>query len=154
MQETGEDQSSKKGRETSENKVEPSGGAWKKRTEGTLWRDKEATQTIGVRGTESRKEERKKCHAAFVWNPYKFAKSLFEESKSRKLNCSKEDLEKHLKETYTNAKRNEWLPRMTGLKKPSAPGVEFNMGDIRMKEVDEFVKKAWAKSAPGNDGVC
>ena len=59
-----------------------------------------------------------------------------------------------MKETYTDPKRNEKLPPMSGLKKPTAPGVQFNMDDLKMKEVDDFVKKSRAKAAPGNDGIC
>ena len=32
-----------------------------------------------------------------------------------------------MKETYTDPKRNEKLPPMSGLKKPTAPGVQFNI---------------------------
>ena len=42
---------------------------------------------------------------------------------------------------------------MEGLKRPTTPGVKFHLGDIRKKEVDEFVRTAREKSAPGGAGV-
>ena len=42
---------------------------------------------------------------------------------------------------------------MRGLKRPTAPGVSYQLGPVREKEVDEFVRKARAKSAPEGDGV-
>ncbi|KAL9964680.1 hypothetical protein ACROYT_G028355 [Oculina patagonica] len=101
----------------------------------------------------SRRKEKKKVRQQFVKNPYKFAKGLFVESKSRKLECAKEELENHLKATYSDPKREDELPRMAGLQKPTSPGVAFDMSDIKMKEVDDFVRKARAKSAPGNNGI-
>ena len=48
-----------------------------------------------------RRKERKKSRKDFINEPYKFAKKLFDEKKGGKLECSKEELEKHLKETLT-----------------------------------------------------
>ncbi|XP_012941474.1 uncharacterized protein LOC106012602 [Aplysia californica] len=42
---------------------------------------------------------------------------------------------------------------MRGLKRPAAPVVKYYLGPIREKQVNAFVKKARAKSAPGGDGV-
>ena len=100
-----------------------------------------------------RRRAQKKTLKEFTSNPYKFAKKLFDEKKGGKLECTKDDLEKHLKETYTDPKRNTKLPPIDGLKRPTAPGKSFNMNELKMKEVDSFVKKARAKAAPGNDGV-
>ena len=75
------------------------------------------------------------------------------ESKSEKLECTKEELENHLKATCSDPKREEKLPRMAGLQKTTAPGVAFDMSDIKMKEVDDFVRKARGKSDPGNDVI-
>lgn len=38
--------------------------------------------------------------------------------------------------------------------RPAEPRIPFDLGDIKKKEVDNFVKKARAKSVPGNDKVC
>ena len=100
-----------------------------------------------------RRQEKKKVRQGFIKDPYKFAKGLFSESKSGKLERTKEELENHLKETYSDQERHHRLPRMARLQKPTALGVTFDVNDIKMKEVDDFVRNAPSKSAPGNDGI-
>ena len=66
----------------------------------------------------------------------------------------KTELDDHIKETYSDATRDETLPSMEGFKRPAKSGVKFDRGDIKKKEVDEFVRTARrANSAPGGDGV-
>ena len=101
----------------------------------------------------SRRQKKKKVRQGFIKDPYKFAKGLFSESKSGKLECTKEELENHLKETYSDPEGQYRLPRMAGLQTPTTPSVAFDMSDIKAKEVDDFVRKARSKSAPGNDGI-
>ena len=105
-----------------------------------------------IRRVERRKES-KHTREHFLKNPYEFAKKLFTEARSGKLTCTKEELDSHIQETYSDPKRNEALPPMEGLKHPTRPGVKFQLDDFWEKEVDMFVKKAMAKSAPGSDGV-
>ena len=99
------------------------------------------------------KKERGKARKSFLANPYKYAKGLFAEKRSGRLQCSKEDLEKNIESTYSDHDRYSEVTAMPGLKKPSAPGIPFDMSDLRAKEVESFVKKARSKSSPGNDGV-
>ena len=101
----------------------------------------------------TRRRESRRAREQFIRDPYGTAKKLFTEARSGKLSCTKEDLDTHVRQTYSDPKRNEPLPDMRGLKHPTAPGVKFQLGPIREKEVDEFVRKARAKSAPGGDGV-
>ena len=84
---------------------------------------------------------------------YEAAKKLFTEARSGKLKCTKEELDAHVRQTYSDPKRDERLSDMRGLKRPTAPCVSYLLGSIREKEVDEFVRKASAESAPGGDGV-
>ena len=101
-----------------------------------------------------RKKEVKETRKKFLEDPYKFAKGLFTESKGGKLECPKEELEKHLAQTYNDARRDEELQQPSGgLQRPTAPGVPFDLSDMKKKEVDDFVKKARSKSSPGNDGI-
>ena len=69
------------------------------------------------------------------------------------MKCTKEELDAHVRQTYSDPKRDEPLSDMRGLKRPAVPGVSYQLGPIREKEVDEFVRKARAKRAPGGDGV-
>ncbi|XP_012938538.1 uncharacterized protein LOC106011905 [Aplysia californica] len=101
----------------------------------------------------TRRKERKREREQFLKNPYEAAKKLFTEARSGKLECTKEELDAYVKQTYSDSRREEPLPYMRGLKRPAAPVVKYYLGPIREKEVDEFVKQARAKSAPGGDGV-
>ena len=86
-------------------------------------------------------------------NPDEEVKKLFSKAKSVTLQCSKNDLDAHLRTTYSDPKRNEPLTPIDGLKYPTKPGVGFQVGNFKEKEVDDFVRKARAKSALGGDGV-
>ena len=100
-----------------------------------------------------RRRESKQTRERFLKNPVDVTKKMFTEARSGSLKCTKQELDDHLRQTYSDPKRNEPLPHMEGLKHPTEPGVAFNLGDLQEKEVDDFVKKARAKSAPGGDGV-
>ncbi|XP_012945030.1 protein PRRC2C-like [Aplysia californica] len=89
----------------------------------------------------TRRKERKREREQFLKNPYEAAKKLFTEARSGKLECTKEELDAYVKQTYSDSRREEPLPYMRGLKRPAAPVVKYYLGPIREKEVDEFVKK-------------
>ena len=73
--------------------------------------------------------------------------------KSGRLNCSKTELDDHIRKTYSDPLRDESLPPMDGLKHPSSPGIQFQLGKLKEKELHDFVRKSRAKSAPGGDEV-
>ena len=100
-----------------------------------------------------RRKESRRARKQFLKNPYEEAKKLFTQPRSGKLNCTKEELDAHVRQTYSDPKRNETLPDMRDLERPTAPGVSYQLGPVTEKEMDEFVGKARAKSAPGGDGV-
>ena len=100
-----------------------------------------------------RRKKKEQCRKTFIKGPYKFAKGLFTVCRSGKLECPKEDLEKHLRATYCDEGRNIQIPLIQGVRKPAKPGVDFDISDLKKREVDDFVKKSRAKSSPGNDGV-
>ena len=109
-----------------------------------------------VMRVERKKERRRmkqKARKEFLANPYKFAKSLFQESRSGNLECSKEELENHLRNIYSDRERESPLAEMDGIPKPTRPGVQFETGNLRFKEVEQFIRKARSKSAPGQDRV-
>lgn len=101
---------------------------------------------------QKRREKRKK-RTAFFYNPHKFVKGLFEEAKSGTLQASKEDLEAHLKTTYSDANRADLMGEISGLKRPSVPGVPFKMTKISILELREFLRKAKSAAAPGPNGI-
>ena len=69
------------------------------------------------------------------------------------LECTKEELHDHVRETYRDEKRYDPLPTMNKLIPPPVPKISFRLGALTKKEVDDRVKKARAKSGPGGDGV-
>ena len=101
----------------------------------------------------TRRREGKRVRERFIKDPYGEAKKLFTEPRSGKLNCSKEELDLHVKQTYSDPLRNQPLPELESLKRPASPNVSFNVGPIEKWEVDQSMKKARAKSSPGGDDV-
>lgn len=110
------------------------------------------TTQRSIRRLKRRKESRR-ARKQFLDNPYEEAKKLFTEARSGTLKCSKEELDRHLNNTYSDKLRNQPLSPIDGLKHPTKPGVGFQLGGIREREVDDFVRKARGKSGPGGDGV-
>ena len=86
-------------------------------------------------------------------NPYDATKKLFTESKSGRLKCTMTELDDHIRSTYSDPLRDKPLPPMEGLKHPSSPGSMFQLGSLKEKELDDFVRKSRAKSAPDGDGL-
>ena len=80
-------------------------------------------------------------------------KKLFMESKSDKLDVPKEELENHLKMTYSDDLNGIPIPPLRDLPKPQDPTVMFDNSGIKLKEVQDFVHKARAGSAPGLNGI-
>ena len=69
------------------------------------------------------------------------------------MKCTKQELEDHLKETYSDIRRDEQMPPINGLKRPARPGIKFDLGNFKESELNRFIKKARSKSAPGSDGI-
>ena len=72
---------------------------------------------------------------------------LFVESKSGKLDVPKEELENHLKMTYSDDLNGIPIPPLRDLLKPQDPTVMFDDRGIKVKEVRDFVHKARAGCA-------
>ncbi|GFO47086.1 reverse transcriptase [Plakobranchus ocellatus] len=78
---------------------------------------------------------------------------LFQKPKSGTLTVDREELETHLKKTYSDPTREIPLEKTTGLVWPAAPGRKFDSKPPSLQEVIAVVNKARAKSAPGPNGV-
>ena len=77
------------------------------------------------RAENLRKHRKKKCQAqrSFYTNPYAFAKKLFVESKSGELDVPKQELENHLRMTYSDDLNSIPIPPLRDLPKPQDPTV-------------------------------
>lgn len=100
-----------------------------------------------------RRRERARRRAAFITNPFKFTKELLGQKRSGQLVCTKEEIDHHLKETYSDPAREQELGECSTLIDPVGPSVQFNMAELQLKEVREVVGKARASSAPGPSGT-
>ncbi|XP_071500857.1 uncharacterized protein [Diadema antillarum] len=100
---------------------------------------------------QCRKRRRRKRE--FYKNPHKFTKRLFEEGVSGSLEVSKEELERHLKATYCDGRREEPFTGVAGLLRPQDPEVSFDLSELKLWEVEAVVRKARAGSAAGQNGL-
>ena len=89
----------------------------------------------------------------FYEDPFAFTKALFNPVKSGELKATRDELQNHLRNTYSDNMRNLPLPPMEALVRPTSPGENFDTHPPRLSEVERFVKKARAGSSPGPNGV-
>ena len=80
-------------------------------------------------------------------------KSLFSQAKSGVLKVARQELEEHLRRTYSNSDRDRDLPWVEDLVRLTEPGVPFDLSPLHRKEVDDFIEKVRSASAPGPNGV-
>ncbi|XP_061896514.1 uncharacterized protein LOC133645675 [Entelurus aequoreus] len=100
-----------------------------------------------------RRRERARKRAAFIANPFKFTKDLLGQKRSGKLASSQEDIDQHLKQTYSDPAREQELGECNNPIDPPEPGLQFDMSELQLKEVREVVRRARASSAPGPSGT-
>ena len=104
------------------------------------------------RHAKSRKQ-RERARKKFVEDPFQFAKKLFKEKVGGVLDVGKEELEEHLRKTYSDPRRSEEVFSIKGLIRPSQPGISLDLSPVKLKEVSDVIRKARAKSASGPNGV-
>ncbi len=119
------------------------------------WEELKARHAGLLKAERVAKKNREAARARreFKANPYRFAKSLLEEKRSGCLETDKETLEAHLEATWSDPHREEPLPEMKGIARPTQPGVSFDESPFGWGEIQEVVAKARTKSAPGPNGV-
>ena len=98
-----------------------------------------------------RKAKRRK-RAAFYKNPLKFTKTLFEKNKSGVLEVPQDELDEHLRRTYTAKSQKEVQP-ITWPVRPQTPTTPFDLSEPRLKKVRDFVRRAWDGASPGSSGI-
>ncbi|XP_060603696.1 uncharacterized protein LOC132756599 [Ruditapes philippinarum] len=100
-----------------------------------------------------RRHERQKKRAQFTKDSFQFVRRLLGEKKSGKLQCTKEEANKHIKEMYSDTNCLEELGSCEKLLEPDLPEFEFDSAEPRLQEIRDIVRKARASSAPGPNGV-
>ena len=119
-------------------------------------REQARAKLTSLRRAETQRKKRRKREQArrsFFANPNQFTKKLFEQSKNGELNVPQEELENHLRETYSDPDRQIPMADMEGLVKPTHPGEQFDLSPPKLSEVERFINKARSASAPGPSGV-
>ncbi|GFO15725.1 polyprotein [Plakobranchus ocellatus] len=117
-----------------------------------IWRQLKARHSAFSRAESARKKRshKRKNQECFIRDPFQFARQLFRQPKSGTLTADREEIETHLKKTYSDPIREK---ESTGLVWPAAPGIKFDSKPPSLQEVIAVVNKARAKSAPGFNGV-
>ena len=116
-----------------------------------LWRGLKARHSALSRAESARKRrsQKKKNQERFYKDPFQFARQLFQQPRSGSLSGKKEQLETHLRKTYSDLNREIPLSEPAGLVWPAAPVEEFHTKPPNLKKINALVQKARAKSAPG-----
>ncbi|XP_052240804.1 uncharacterized protein LOC127851227 [Dreissena polymorpha] len=99
------------------------------------------------------RREKARQRSRFLSNPYGFSKEILEEKKAGQLNCSKEEVEEHLKNTHSDQARHMRMEGHERIAPVPMPIVAFTEGEPTLKEVQDIIKKARSKSAPGPNGI-
>ena len=115
-------------------------------------------QKIGkLRAAERRREKQRtlrKQRGLFKKDPFRTIKGILNPEPVGELVCTREEIDKHLKQTYGDTERHVPLGILNGLPDEAPkPSHSFNMEMITWKEHTSIIKKARSKSAPGNNGI-
>lgn len=82
-----------------------------------------------------RRRERARKRAAFINNPFSFMKWLLGQKRSERLTCSKEEVDKHLNDNFSDASRDRDLGHCKAVITLPEPAETFDLRDPLLKEV-------------------
>ena len=103
----------------------------------------EEQKEIVVEGKRARKR------ASFIFDPFGFARRLQGDTRSGRLECSKERAGSFLKNSIKDPKRNVELGHNDRLIKPNLPEVGFEIATPSLSEVKCIVSAGRSASTPG-----
>ena len=113
-----------------------------------------------LRQTEHHRRDRRrwmKERVDFTKNPFKHLSKLLGDKSSEQMKATEEEVEQHLHQVHSDPRREEsleWrMEKMEKLIKPSEPAIQFRADEPSWKKVNDFLKKASGKSAPGPNGI-
>lgn len=69
------------------------------------------------------------------------------------LKAPKEEVEEHLRKVHSDPRREEELDMEGKLYSPEEPTISFDDREPRLQEVNDFLRKARGRSAPGPNGI-
>lgn len=109
-----------------------------------------------LRRAECHRRDRKrrmKERTDFTKNPFKYLTKLLGDVRSGELKATKEEVEEHLRQVHSDPRREDSLEEMEKLIQPAEPATPFRAEEPSWQEVNTFLRKARAKSAPGPNGI-
>ena len=74
-----------------------------------------------------RRRERARKRAAFINNPFGFMKELLGQKRSGRLDCSKEEVDKYLHDTFSDPTRDQDLGQCKSVIRPPEPAEAFDL---------------------------
>jgi len=80
-------------------------------------------------------------------------KETLEQKRTWQLSCSREEVEEHLRNTHSDQSRQVEMEGHERIADVPMPEVAFIEGEPTLKEVQDILKKARSKSAPGPNGI-
>ena len=120
-----------------------------------IWQDlKEKHNALSrAENLRKRRAKRRKEQERFFQEPFKYARSLFDQPKSGVLKTEQDTLEKYLRETYSDPNRHIPLEHNSNLFWPAVPNVKFDLKPPKREELRRIVNKSRNKSTPGPNGI-
>lgn len=109
-----------------------------------------------MRRAECQRRDRRrweKKRVKFTKNPFKYLSGLLGVKRSGVLKASKEEVEEHLRKVHSDPRREEELDLGGKLCCPEEPTISFDDGEPRWQEVNDFIRRARGRSAPGPNGI-
>lgn len=91
--------------------------------------------------------------SALIANPFGFTRKLLGEKHSGQLSCPEEDINRHIRDVYSNGMREQDLGHSEALIYLNPAPCLTSMHPPTQKEVKEVIKSARMASAPGPSGV-
>ncbi|GAA6109066.1 uncharacterized protein LOC109140823 [Tachysurus ichikawai] len=96
-----------------------------------------------------RRRERARRRAAFIRNPFEFTKQLLGQKKGGRLVSSKEEIDQHLSNTFSDPSREQELRQCDAFITPSEPVEAFDLREPLLKELLQrlwrILKVSWRK---------
>ena len=99
-----------------------------------------------------RRRERKRTRNEFMRNPYRTAKKILEPVCKSQLNCTKEDLDNHIRQTYSS-NSEESFHAWPGSVAPDPPIFPFNDSPPSFQELKRILDKTRNASSPGRNAL-
>ena len=102
---------------------------------------------------KSKRRQFKQNSEEFTSQPFAFARKVLTAEVKGKLESTKEEVEKHLKDTHSDVRREEEMPLPDDLYEYPEPVKEFEMSPPTWREFSRLLRRTRNKSAPGPNGI-